>query len=138
MQVSLLFAYRVASAFFRVYDVAVDTVLLCFLVVRLRWEEVAREGASWGQRGRMRGGLRVVREAHCCYELRMVVVDCVGVTVVNWQDREENMARHGGDPAHRLPVHFQHDLLKWLAGNDEGDAAKGTTASSAPRVQQVA
>ena len=43
MQVSLFFAYGVASAFFHVYDVAVDTMLVCFLVVRLRCGRVAKE-----------------------------------------------------------------------------------------------
>ncbi len=34
-QVTLIFSYGVAAAFFHVFDIAVDTMLVCFLVVRV-------------------------------------------------------------------------------------------------------
>ncbi len=34
VQVTLIFAYGVSAAFFHVFDIAVDTMLVCFLVVR--------------------------------------------------------------------------------------------------------
>ena len=39
------------------------------------------------------------------------------------------MARHGGDSAHNVPVHFKRDLLKKLAVGDENEAAKGATGA---------
>ena len=45
------------------------------------------------------------------------------------------MARHGGDSAHNLPVHFKRDLLKKLAVSDEDEAAKGAgTPAQQPAV----
>ena len=45
------------------------------------------------------------------------------------------MARHGGDSAHNLPVHFKRDLLKKLAVGDENEAAKGAgTPAQQPAV----
>ncbi len=36
LQITLIFAYAVAAGFFHVYDIAVDTMLICFIMVRPR------------------------------------------------------------------------------------------------------
>lgn len=40
----MIFAFAVASGFFYVFDLAIDTVLLCFLIVRTAANSAAADG----------------------------------------------------------------------------------------------